>query len=390
MITFLSYVKTILIMLSFCLLLAAKTHAIIKVERYNPEKTYVYVTGELATPEVVQQKHPAVKLFTFIVETDEQGQTMFAFQSLASLRSIMNIDSSLSEDEAIAEIERIRNGGAPSNISKSESSPRSSGSSSYYSDEDKKLVNDYLNGEMGEEAAEVAKTSNLATFSYTASSSTKAQKSKYYVDENGRTVADITEYGMVWLKETSDGTSAWYGIDNSDGTFKIGSKFWVKWLSPKIDREEFEEYYNKLDEEHKNKVDNNNLWIFLTGVTDPDGNEYTNFYGNLNYYIQIGDDWDKDDINVVFISGKKDSVLEVSYVTLECPEGKDEFAKVVMKHFSPYAVYDEKDETKASNVSKSALIKTGESVSEFIFMFWISLLLVAFLNRKMNKNSICS
>ena len=198
----------------------------------------------------------------------------------------------------------------------------------------------------------------------------------------GKTSTEITEYGMVWLKETSDGTSAWYGIDNSDGTFKIGSKFWVKWLSPKIDREEFEEYYNKLDAEHKNKVDNNNLWIFLTGVTDPDGNEYTNFYGNLNYYIQIGEDWDKDDINVVFINDNKDSVLDVSYDILLSPEGKDEFAKVIMKHFSPYAVYDEKDEIKSSNVSKSALIKTGESVSKLTFMFYISLFLVAFLNRK--------
>lgn len=230
----------------------------------------------------------------------------------------------------------------------------------------------------------------LETLEKSSSTVSEVQKSKYYVDENGRTVADITEYGMVWLKETSDGTSAWYGIDNSNGTFKIGSKFWVKWLSPKIDREEFEEYYNKLDDEHKKKVDNNNLWIFLTGVTDPDGNEYTNFYGNLNYYIQIGDDWDKDDINVVFISDTKDAILDVSYATLECPEGKGEFAKVVMKHFSPYAVYDEKDETKASNVSKSASIKTGESVSKFIFMFWVLLLLVAFLNRKMDKNSICS
>lgn len=223
------------------------------------------------------------------------------------------------------------------------------------------------------------------SFEIISESSPKNSKISY-----GKTSTEITEYGMVWLKETSDGTSAWYGIDNSDGTFKIGSKFWVKWLSPKIDREEFEEYYNKLDDEHKKKVDNNNLWIFLTGVTDPDGNEYTNFYGNLDYYIQIGEDWDKDDINVVFINDNKDSVLDVSYDILLSPDGKDEFAKVVMKHFSPYAVYDEKDETKTFNVSKSASIKTGESVSELIFMFWISLLLVAFLNRKMNKNSICS
>lgn len=257
------------------------------------------------------------------------------------------------------------------------------------SEEDRVLVDAYL-------SRTTEPTESTTTYSRPSSSTnSKNQKTKVivnYVDEHGKTSTEINEYGMIWLKESSDGSSAWYGIDNSDGTFKIGSKFWVKWLSPKIDRKEFEEYYNKLDDEHKNKVDKNNLWIFLTGVTDPDGNEYKNFYGNLNYYIQIGEDWNKDDINVVFISDRKDSILDVSYATLEYPEGKDEFAKVVMKHFSPYAVYDEdKDKVRLSNVSKSASIKTGEisKASELTLMIWISLFLVASLNRK-QKNSVLS
>ena len=165
-----------------------------------------------------------------------------------------------------------------------------------------------------------------------------------YIDESGRTSAEITGNEMVWIKETSDGTSAWYAIDNSNGIFKQGSRFWVKWLSPENNKEEFEKYYNILDEKHKKQVENNKLWIFLTGVTDPDGNEYTNLNEKIvNYYIQIGEDWDKRDIKAIFIDEYSDSVLEVSYENLKFPEGDAEFAKLSMNHFSPYAIYDSYD-----------------------------------------------
>ena len=163
-----------------------------------------------------------------------------------------------------------------------------------------------------------------------------------YVDASGKTSAEVTGNEMIWLKETSDGTSAWYAVNNSDGTFKQGSRFWVKWLSPESNKEEFEEYYNKLDEEHKKRIEKNKLWIFLTGVTDPDGNEYKNLGGKtVDYYIQIGEDWDKRDIKAIFIDEYSDSVLEVSYENLKFPEGNTEFAKLAMEHFSPYAVMDQ-------------------------------------------------
>ena len=178
-----------------------------------------------------------------------------------------------------------------------------------------------------------------------------------YVDEHGKTSAEITGNEIIWLKESSDNSSAWYAIDNSKGTFRTGSRFWVKWLSPEINRDEFYKYYNQLDEEVKNKVKNNNMWIFLTGVTDPDGNEYTNFDGTIDYYIQIGEDWDVEDINAVFISAGKDEVLSVSYVNF--PGINSQFAKISLSHFSPYAVFNTSSEQKSfnSNVRSGLTLK---------------------------------
>lgn len=85
----------------------------IKIEKYNPTKTYMFPNGTMATPQVVQERYPAVNVFEHLVETDEQGQVMFALQNLAAIRGQMNIDSSLSSDEAIAKIEELRNAPQP-------------------------------------------------------------------------------------------------------------------------------------------------------------------------------------------------------------------------------------------------------------------------------------
>lgn len=79
------------------------------IEKYDGTKTYMHPSGELATPEKIKQRFPAVEVFTHIVETDEQGQVMFAFQNLAAVRTQMEIDPSLSEEEAMAKIEELRN-----------------------------------------------------------------------------------------------------------------------------------------------------------------------------------------------------------------------------------------------------------------------------------------
>ena len=73
----------------------------------------MYPNGALATPDTIKNDFPAVEAFVHIIETDEAGQVCFAVQNLAAVRSQMAIDSSLSEDEAIAKIEELRNAPIP-------------------------------------------------------------------------------------------------------------------------------------------------------------------------------------------------------------------------------------------------------------------------------------
>ena len=79
------------------------------IEKYTGEKTYMFPTGALATKEAVLQQFPAALTFTHIVETDEEGQVMWAIQNLAAMKSMHNIDKALSEEEAIAKIQEIVN-----------------------------------------------------------------------------------------------------------------------------------------------------------------------------------------------------------------------------------------------------------------------------------------
>ena len=80
-----------------------------KVIKYDGTKTFMYPNGELATPERVLADFPAVLTFPHIIETDEQEQVCFAVQNLAAMSGVYGVDSSLTEDEAIAKIEEIIN-----------------------------------------------------------------------------------------------------------------------------------------------------------------------------------------------------------------------------------------------------------------------------------------
>lgn len=75
------------------------------IEKYTGEKIYMFPNGAIATKEAVLEQFPAALAFAHIVETDEAGEVMFALQNLSAMRSMYEIDKSLSEDEAIAAIQ---------------------------------------------------------------------------------------------------------------------------------------------------------------------------------------------------------------------------------------------------------------------------------------------
>lgn len=79
------------------------------IEKYDGTKTYMFPNGKLATKEAVLSKFESALTYPHIVETDQNGQVMFALQNLSAMRTFYNIDKSLSEDEAIAKIQEIVN-----------------------------------------------------------------------------------------------------------------------------------------------------------------------------------------------------------------------------------------------------------------------------------------
>lgn len=80
-----------------------------KIEKYTGEKTYMFPNGAIATKEAVLKQFPAALTFVHYVETDENGEVMWAFQNLSAMRTMYEIDSSLSEEEALRKIEEIIN-----------------------------------------------------------------------------------------------------------------------------------------------------------------------------------------------------------------------------------------------------------------------------------------
>ena len=195
-----------------------------------------------------------------------------------------------------------------------------------------------------------------------------------YLAQDSTTSAEVTGDEVIWLKEDSEGESSWYVLDNRQGIFAKGSRFWVRWLSEK-DGEEFREHFENLDESHKKWAEENKLWIFLTGVTAPDGTEYTNLDVNVPYYIQLGDEWDEEDVKAVFISKIADEPVSVSFGTvaefnqqfnnINFPVASGSFARLLLKHFSPYAVYDLIDNNNSSDDSSDSSNNDANDISNY-------------------------
>ena len=176
-----------------------------------------------------------------------------------------------------------------------------------------------------------------------------------YVDSNGRTsveliTANLDSRKILWLKEESEGTYAWYGLDLSTGAFPLdqGLRFYVRWLAPGAP--DYDEYFSKLTPEQQAKVGGDNGWIFLIGVEDTNGNKVQPTVSVL-VYVQIGDDWNLDDLKAYYLGGEQPAAISVDDVRdFPYPEGTDEFGVVTLDHFSPYFIYDEHtDEERAQS-----------------------------------------
>lgn len=81
----------------------------VKIIKYDGNKTFMYPNGAIATPDRIEADFPAVTIFQHIIETDENGQVCYAVQNLSAMRSLYDIDTELTDEEAIVAIQTKRN-----------------------------------------------------------------------------------------------------------------------------------------------------------------------------------------------------------------------------------------------------------------------------------------
>uniref|UniRef100_UPI0025B0229D hypothetical protein n=1 Tax=uncultured Muribaculum sp. TaxID=1918613 RepID=UPI0025B0229D len=125
-------------------------------------------------------------------------------------------------------------------------------------------------------------------------------------------------------------------------------------------------------------------WLFRIGVIAPDGTRCSTLSNPVNVYVQIGDDWDKTDLQGFYIQQGADETVEVSYVEgWPYPEGTDEFGVMQLNHFSPYFIYD-KDTEKEQSALNSA--KTGDDLT-YVTISGLGLVMTLALGLMLNSKA---
>jgi len=152
-------------------------------------------------------------------------------------------------------------------------------------------------------------------------------------------IVKITDNNIIWLKEESNGQNVWFGIDNTEAVFENDSIFWVKVIDKTVNRDEYSNYYNLIDK----SLNIDEFIMFQVGVMGSDGEEYNILQRGVKLYVQYPDNWDNKEIKSVYLNNNEDEKVLTSIEKLNYPEGRDNFAKLDINHFSPYLIYVEND-----------------------------------------------
>lgn len=79
----------------------------LKLEKFDGTKTYMFPNGDIATPERIRQQFPAVDHFVHVLEVN--GDVCQAVMNLNALRQIHTVDDGLDEAGAILAIQAEMN-----------------------------------------------------------------------------------------------------------------------------------------------------------------------------------------------------------------------------------------------------------------------------------------
>lgn len=160
---------------------------------------------------------------------------------------------------------------------------------------------------------------------------------------DGSTESTISGNEMVWLRSVSGNTATWFGIDNSDGVFEEGSRLSVRWYSQKENPAEWDKIRRSMDNDSMKFENEDDLMLFDVTVIKPDGEEYTIFPQSVPIYVELGDDWDDENIEARFIDEGEDENIRIERLFLKDPtDQKGKFAKLTLNHFGEPMALGEK------------------------------------------------
>ena len=199
-----------------------------------------------------------------------------------------------------------------------------------------------------------------------------------YIDYNGTTKTPVNnDTELFWIKEDSGGQTTLFALDNSRDSFSADSILHVRGIDPFVSSDEWNTYYNMLDDTYRDAIEKDHIYMFDVGVTDPNGDEITEFEPGTDLYVALPDGWDPDDVEAAYIKPGTDEALSETITNDEIVSRNGEwFVKLSLNHFSTYVIYDklsdsekaaanpvDKDTKTDSAKGSSSTPKTGDDTN---------------------------
>lgn len=183
---------------------------------------------------------------------------------------------------------------------------------------------------------------------------------------------------IIWMQTEHKWWNTWYGLDIGEKVFPDGSRRRV-FSDGSILQITWRETTNRqdlsdlgVDQDKIMSIEDRRYSIFDIKVIAPTGETYTTLEVPVNLYVQIGTDWDKNDLEAYYVgTGVNDDqkVSDVTYRSIQFLNGVEhDFAVLPLKHYSPYIVYDkltdvERQALKDGDKTQALAIKTGDETT---------------------------
>lgn len=138
-----------------------------------------------------------------------------------------------------------------------------------------------------------------------------------------------------WHKEGTSEDHTWYGLNNTEAILPNGARLPLWLIEP--DSEDYEKFYSRLTEEQQEKLDAGKGRIFLFSGEDlKKYPEIEKKLGDPKLYVELGGDWDDDDIHAIFIDEDEEENLPFEFPSPQLPE-EEKFARLNLSHFSTFS-----------------------------------------------------